>query len=332
LNLKKLDDKVYNECLEAKIKSQGKIPFWEEKYKKFKDLGYDIKDREDLRDKVRKWCKKRGITVNFENGESHTRLEVKSSPRIAVMDLETLPGIGYFFQLFDTTITVDQIIKDTCMLGWAAKYLNESEIYSDFMTSQEAIHRNTSRIAKSCWDFLSTCDYVIGHNFQSFDSRYINTEFLMHNLPPLKYGIVDTLSVAKQNMRFDSNKLSFINKKLGIREKLSNDGFPMWSASSDGNSEALKNMEDYCRGDITSTEDLFFKLRPYIRNFNVALYNEIDVFQCPVCGSTNLKEEGFYFSNAGKWISARCLDCKCISRKKQNLLSKEKKKSLLVNS
>jgi len=210
--------------------------------------------------------------------------------------------------------------------------LNESEMYSDFMLPKEAINRDTKRISKSCWDFISNCDIIIGHNFSSFDSRYINTEFLMHDLPPLKYGIIDTLTTAKQNMRFDSNKLAFINKKLGIRNKLDNDGFPLWSACSNGDEEALKTMKNYCEGDIYSTEELFYKLRPYVKNFNVALYNQIDTMVCPVCGSDNISPEGNYFTSSGKWVSYRCQDCKCVSRGKENLLSKDKKKSLLVNS
>jgi hypothetical protein len=311
--------------LEKWKNSDSHTPFWGELAK---DLGYG--NGEYLRSEFKNERKRRGIhKSDFEQSESRVSYD---SPRVAIMDIETLPGIGYFFQLFDINISVDQIIKDTCLLGWAGKFLNESKMFSDIMTPEEAIARNTKRITESCWDFVSKCDVILGHNFAFFDSKYINTSFLMHDLPPLKYTIIDTLSVAKQNMRFDSNKLSFINKKLNIREKISNEGFPLWAACSRGEPEALQTMKNYNEGDIYSTEQLFYKLRPYIRNFNVALYNEISELQCPVCGSKNLVSEGFYMTSAGKWESIRCQDCKCISRKKQNLLSKEKKKSLLINS
>jgi len=322
------------ECEKVKKESGGKKPIWEALLQVAKDkYNLTFKDKEDLRDKVRKFERK-VMGENKYDIEYRTQKDYSNTPRIAVMDLETLPGIGFFFQLFDINIGVDQIIKDTCMLGWSGKFLNEPEMYSDFMTSEESIIRDTERISKSCWNFISKSDYIIGHNFAGFDAKYINTEFLKHNLPPLKYGVVDTLSVAKQNMRFDSNKLSFINKKLGIREKISNEGFPLWSKCSDGDKESLEIMQNYCEGDILATEDLFYRLRPYVKNFNVSLYNNLDnAMQCPVCGSTNLNIEGYYYTgNSGKYESVRCLDCKCISRKKQNLLGKEKKKNLLVNS
>lgn len=332
MGLKKLDDRVFNECLEAKIKSQGRIPFWDSKFRKFTDEGYDIKDKEDLRDKTRKWCKKRGITVNFESENNNQNIEVKQSPRVAVCDIESLPIISYNWGIWDQNIGLDQIISDGCMLGWAGKFLNEPEMYSDILTSKEAKSRDTLRITKSIWEFLSKADVVIGHNYSQYDVKYINTEFLRHGLPPLKYTIVDTLVVAKQNFRFSSNKMKFLNDQLGIRNKIENGGFNLWKLCDQGDETALKEMLEYNIGDIGATEELFYKLRPYVRNFNVALYNTLETEQCPVCGSTSLKEEGEYFTSAGKWQSIRCQDCKCISRRKTNLLTKEKKKSLLVNS
>jgi DNA polymerase III epsilon subunit-like protein len=332
LNLKKLDDRAFNECLEARIMSRGRTPFWEEKTRKLKSEGYDIKDKEDLRDKTRKWCKKRGITVNFENENTNTNIEVKQSPRVIVCDIESLPIISYSWGIWDQNIGINQIIEDGCLLGWAGKYLNEPEMYSDILTPQEAKKRDTYRITKSIWDFLSSGDVVIGHNYSQFDVKYINTEFLRHNLPPLKYTIVDTLSIAKQNFRFSSNKMKFLNDQLGIRNKIDNSGFDLWRLCSEGDETALKEMLEYNIGDIGATEELFYKLRPYVRNFNVALYNTLETEQCPVCGSTNLVKEGRYYTSAGMWISYRCKDCKCISRGKENLLSKDKKKSLLINS
>ena len=53
------------------------------------------------------------------------------------------------------------------MVGMAGKFLNGPEMYSDIMTSKEAKERDTTRITKS--NFFSKCDYIVGHNFQSFD-------------------------------------------------------------------------------------------------------------------------------------------------------------------
>ena len=319
-----MKESIFLDCLNTKKKSGGIKPFWGALFKKYASEGY--RDKEHLRCEFKNERKRRGMLGNHE-------LEVMDNgPRVGICDIETLPGIGYFWGLWDQNIGLEQIVSDPCLLGWAGKYLNEVKMFSDILTPKEAISRDSKRITKSIWDFLNSCDVVVGHNFDGFDNKIINSAFLLYDLPPLKFTVVDTLKIARQNFRFLSNKLKFINQKLGIKQKVENDGFSLWKECSEGNSIALKTMLDYNIGDIFSTEELFYKIRPYVRNFNVALYNEITDPQCPVCGSKNLKTEGWYYTPAGKWESVRCANCQCISRKKKNQLDKDKKKSLLINS
>ena len=207
------------------------------------------------------------------------------APLVAVLDIETLPMVVYTWGMYDQDISTEQVIADSCMLSWAGKYLNGSKPLSDIMTPEEARARDTERITRSVWEFLKPAHAVVGHNFTEFDFKYINTMFLKHGLPPLKFIIIDTLKIARQSFRFASNKMKYINGQLGIRNKVENDGFPLWRGCSEGDKKSLKTMLEYNEGDIGATEELFYKVRPYIHNFNVALYNEIEEQQCPVCGT-----------------------------------------------
>lgn len=309
------------------MNSDGHTPFWDDLA-----IKYNYDNGEKLRDHFKKERKRRGIQSRDKSNDKKNNIINSSKPRVLVFDLESLPGIAFYWRLWDINIQPSQVIQDVCLLGWAGKFLNDSTMYSDILTPSEAKKRDVARITKSCWNLLSQTDVVIGHNISSFDIKYMNTAFIKCGLPPLKFVLVDTLQVARQNFHFSSNKLEFINDQLGMRNKLDDGGFETWRACSNGDADALAKMKNYNEGDIYSTEDLFYKFRPYVRNFNIALYNEMLEPQCPVCGSTNLKEEGEYFTSAGKWKSIRCQDCQCLSRKKNNLLSKEKRKSLLINS
>jgi hypothetical protein len=251
---------------------------------------------------------------------------------VAVLDIETLPMIYFGWGIWDQNIGINQIIAGTCLLAWAGKVLNSSEIHSDVLTPSEAILRNPARIARSCWEFLSDKDAIIGHNIQSFDMKLLNLAFLQYGLPPLKFILIDTYLIAKQSFRFDSNKMEYINNLLGIRNKIEHEGFPLWRKCNEGDVQALAEMSNYNCGDVLSSEDLYYRIRPYVRNFNVALYNEINTYQCPVCGSEKVHTEGLYYSPKGKWESVRCEHCGCLSRKGENLLSKDKKKVILTNS
>ena len=252
-------------------------------------------------------------------------------PVIAVMDIETLPMKVYAWSLFGDYINPDMVEKDSCMLSWAGKYLGSDKIYSDIMKPEETEERETHRISQSAWQFLRDADYVIGHNFANFDSKFLNTEFLKNDMYPLRPVIIDTFLIAKQNFRFGSNKMKFINNELGIRNKMDTDGWPLWKACDKGDPKALKEMLTYNEGDIGATESLFYKVRPYVRNLNLALYTQSAQEVCPVCGHTEYVSAGTKPTSAGLWEKVHCTRCGALTRRKENLLwGPEKKKSLRV--
>lgn len=250
--------------------------------------------------------------------------------RIGVMDIETLPIIAYSWGLYDQNIGISQIVQDSCLLSWAGKFLNDSRVYSDILTSEESVARNPKRITESAWEFMSKCHIMIGHNWKSFDGKILNNYFLMY-AKPLRYTTIDTLEIARNCFKFTSNKLAFINQKLGIRNKIENDGFPLWKGCSEGDKKSLDTMLAYNIGDIHSTEELYYRLRPFMPNHpNLAKYNTMESEQCPVCLSEKLKVEGTYFTQ--QYESVRCESCGALSRRKTSLFSKEKRQSLLVKN
>lgn len=294
-------------------------------------IEFSASSSEGLRSSFRRWRK-----TKDESTEERNTIFVKSntgSARVCVFDLEFSPCVSYNFELFNINISPDQIISHPFMLSWSAKMLNEPTVYSDVLTGKEAINQDDYRIVNSLRELLNTCQVLIGHNINSYDLKKFNTRLLKHNLPPLvKFQTVDTLAVAKQSFDFPSNSLKYINSFLQIKEKQTNEGFVLWKKCMDGDDKALQEMDSYCQGDVLATEDLYYRVRPFVKGHpNLALYHESEEERCPNCGSESLKDEGYYFTPAGKWESLRCEDCGAVSRSKQNELSKDKRKSLKVN-
>ena len=253
-------------------------------------------------------------------------------PVIGIFDVETLPILAYSWGVWDQNLYGNQIIKPTCMLSWAGKILNHTDMHSDILTPKEIPSRDTARITKSCWEFLDKCDVVVGHNLIGFDKKIANSAFLLNGLPPIHYKMVDTLKIARKNFKFYSNKMKELNKILDITTKIDNDGFPLWRRCDEGDEEALAEMLAYNEGDIYAGEDLYYILRPYMKYFNAALYNTIEERQCRVCGSTDLTEsKKFYMTPSSKWKMYRCNNCTALSRGKENLTTKRKRK-LLINA
>ncbi len=310
-------------CKEAWERSSGNQRFWPELAD---ELGYE--SGEILRSRFKREREARG----FEKVTGKVVQQPDKFLKIGIIDIETLYMELGGWGLYDQTFSPSQILKDGCMLSWAAKYVGSDTIYSDIMTPDEAVVRDTRRIAESAWDFVRTCEICVGHNFKSFDGKILNTEFLLNDLQPLRYRTIDTLEIAKNNFRVSSNRMEYINHKLKIRQKISNEGFKLWKRCSEGDIDALDMMTEYNVGDIFATEELFWKLQPYMSNMpNLSLYNQESNLRACSCGSTNLfREKGFWYTQSARYEKYRCGDCGSLMRGKSNLISKSKRDGLMV--
>ena len=109
---------------------------------------------------------------------SYTK-EVPKAPKILIFDIETMfMTVSVWGISFKQRIPADNIIEDWNALSWSAKWLFDSEIMSDVLTSEEAIARDDSRILKSIWKLLDESDIVIAHNGDKFDLRKLNARFI----------------------------------------------------------------------------------------------------------------------------------------------------------
>lgn len=158
------------------------------------------------------------------------------------------------------------------------------------------------------------------HNCKKFDIKRANAEFIKAGLPPPSpYKTYDTLKVAKSKFKFPRNDLGSLCKYLGVEHsKLQNDGMPLWMECIMGNSRALKDMEEYNRGDIYALRDVFYRLLPWDnQGINFGLYGErLQNHLCTHCGSSELETlEGKYaYTSNNSYQVYRCSVCGAISR------------------
>jgi len=253
------------------------------------------------------------------------------SPKILLLDIETAPMRAYVWALWKQNVDPKtQLINDWFCLTWATKWLFDTKVYSQKLTNGEVLEEDDSRIIRNIWKMLNEADIVIAHNGWRFDIPRLNTRFIINGLnPPMPYQIIDTLSVAKKSFAFSSNKLDMINKSLGIRRKVDTGGFELWDKCINGDENSLKKMERYNRGDVLALEDLYMKLRPWIKSHpNLGIYVEANGSVCPTCGSSNLNWGGSYVTPAGKYKTFRC-ECGAVGRSRFTELTKDQRKSLV---
>ena len=245
-------------------------------------------------------------------------------PKILLFDLETAPMKAYVFSLWKQNIAWDHTLSQWYILAWSAKWLYSSETYSAHLTSEEAKNEDDSRILRSLWDLIDEADIVVTHNGNRADIPWMNTRFILNGLrPPTPYFSVDTCEVARKCFSFSSNKLDALAEYFGIPHKLDTD-FELWKRCTEGDEEALEYMSEYNVKDTQILEEVYLKLRPWIKGHpNCGNFVDSEVPICSICGSTDfVRIPGqYYYTSVGKYSLYRCKKCGAVSRGRKNLRS-----------
>jgi len=255
-----------------------------------------------------------------------------SSPRVLFIDIETAPLEVYSWGIRKQHLQHFQIKEEWFILSWAAKWLLEDGVFSDCVTPQEAVLKEDGRILKGIHDLLETAHIVVAHNALRFDIRKLNYRFITYGyIKPSPYQVVDTLKQAQKHLAASSHKLDHLTKTFGLSQKDDTD-FSLWVDCCNGDKKALDYMLKYNISDISALEGLYLYLRPWITSHpNIALYTDVDGKVCASCGSCELNWNiNEYFTPAGKFKAARCMDCGAISRSRFSSISPEKRQCLTL--
>ena len=258
------------------------------------------------------------------------KTEHNSGPRILVYDIETAPLLGYCWSLWDNNLGLNQVQSDWHVLSWAAKWMGEDTVYYEDQRNAKNIE-DDKKILEGIWKLLDECDFVVTQNGKKFDQKKLNARFIIHRMkPPSTYRHIDVLQIAKSQFGFTSHKLEYMTKTLCKKYKKSGhpkfSGFEMWSECMKGNLEAWEEMENYNVLDILSLEELYTIISPWDMKLpNFSVYND------DPASNEEWVEDGFVYSNLGKYVRYRNTITGAQRRGSVNLLTKEKRNSLMRN-
>jgi hypothetical protein len=252
--------------------------------------------------------------------------------KILVLDIETAPILGHVWSLWNNNLGLNQIDTDWYILSFTAKWAHEGEEDVIYMDKRETFdNEDDTEMLKVLWDLLNEADFVLGQNIRKFDMKKINARFILNGFPkPSTYRQIDTLLIAKSLFGFTSNKLEYMTDKLCKKYKkkkhLKFPGHTLWSECLKGNIEAWDEMKEYNIFDVLSNQELYEVFMPWdakLPNFDLYVDEELDM--------SEWVEDGFHMTNLGKYQRYRHVVTGQQRRGRENLLSPEKRKSLLAN-
>jgi len=224
-------------------------------------------------------------------------------------DIETSPNIGLFWTAgFKQTILPENIIKERAIICICYKWAGEKEIHSLTWDNKQ----DDKKLLKQFIEVANEADELVGHNGDRFDLPWIRTRCLFHNIPVFPdYTTIDTLKHARSKFKFNSNKLDYIAKFLGLGQKLKT-GYDLWKkVVLDKDKQALEDMVTYCKHDVDLLEQIYDKLSPYIpakTHHGMLLGGE--KHSCPNCGSDHMHVAKKRISATGTTkVQLQCQSC-----------------------
>lgn len=229
--------------------------------------------------------------------------------RILFYDIETAPMQAYVWSAKQDFIPHNQIISDSYMLCWGAKWSDGAKVLSAKLTPEEVAASDDSRIVTELAALVAQADIVCAHNGDRFDIPRLNARLTIHGLEPLPpVESVDTLKLAKKSLGLAHYNLDSLARVLGLGSKIKTD-FDLWRDVMAGNEVAMQRMVRYCRNDVVLLEKVFDRLRPYVKGLRRLVDGEGSF--CPFCGSRDFERRGERRTNAGNQQRFHCLNREC---------------------
>lgn len=225
------------------------------------------------------------------------------------------------------------MLENGQILSYAAKWLDNGKVYYEDVSNQPEID-----MMRSLFDLLDQADIVVAHNGDKFDLPHVQGRGLVLGLnPPSPYKTIDTVRVARYEFNFPSNSLEYLAIVLGLKNRKDGHkkfpGFELWVGVLANNPEAWAEMKEYNIQDILVLEELYLRMRPYMkRHPNIGVFEEQEVPVCPNCGSKHIQYRGYAHTNVSKFRRYVCNDCGTWARTRFNVLDVAVRKNLIMKA
>lgn len=223
-------------------------------------------------------------------------------------DIETSPNIGLFWQAgYKQSISYDNIIKERAIICIAYKWEGE-EVKALSWDKKQC----DKRLIKEFIDIANTATELVAHNGDKFDLPWVRTRCLMHGIEMFpNYQTIDTLKIARNKFRFNSNRLDYIAKYLGLGGKLET-GFSLWKDIVLNKCPvSMDKMVTYCKQDVVLLEKVYDELSKHTHSqthYGV-VYGE-GRGTCNNCGSDELIRKRVRVTASGtRYVQYKCKTC-----------------------
>lgn len=232
---------------------------------------------------------------------------IQTDLKILLFDIECSMLKAYSYGLFDQNISIENIIEHPRMIAFSAKWYGKkgTKFFSEF-------HHSRKEMLEEMHALLEEAEVVVGFNSRRFDTRWVNSEFMVEGMaPPSPYKQVDIMQEVKRNARFVSNKLDYISERLIDDKKHEYNMARMWRIVDDPRTDdktrerEWNRMKRYAVKDTNLLEPVMNALLPWIKMPHPVSSNPD---ACHNCGG-RLRTNGQAKTLYSVYERLRCVEC-----------------------
>jgi len=168
------------------------------------------------------------------------------------------------------------------------------------------------RVVEAFRDVMCQAGMWVTYFGKGFDCKVLNAKCLEHGLDVVpNTPHVDLFYIVKANLALSRKSLERVADYVGCVEKKTPVSGPVWKRAAVGDPEALSYVEDHCKADVLLLEEVYTKLRPYVRTHpRVAGYADAnDRPVCAVCGGMLVRDKTRMSRTKGMRQQWRCPGC-----------------------
>lgn len=221
-----------------------------------------------------------------------------SKPKVLIFDIETA---GVNARKADLGFVL--------MIGW--KWLGHKTTHCTVIKKRDLKHFNDKPILTEFSKVYEQADLTVGHFSSVFDRRFVQGRMLIHGLPPLPFTKMrDTCMILRSAANYSSNSLNSAGYTLGLEQKkqAKGSGWPLWwFKAMQGDMKAVREMAEYCKQDVRSTEALYLRILPY-DNAHPRIWWQAE-HSCRKCGSKQVQKRGPAIKDGKRMQRAQCMSC-----------------------
>jgi len=178
-------------------------------------------------------------------------------PKVLIWDLETNGVNGLYADL-------------GYILNFGYKWLGDPTTYvlraCDYPGKEWPV--NDKPLIRHALKIMSEADLLVAHYGDKFDRRFFKGRCVIHGLNPPPPTIQrDTCKLAWIHFKFRSNRLAALADHLNLSEhkyaKKRSEWPGWWLRAAAGNAHAIREMGEYCKQDVRTTEAVYLRIAPY---------------------------------------------------------------------